>query len=723
MKKILKTITLSSLLIFSVYSCTNQINNTSEIKSIKPEKTGKVLVGKAVFPASRKEVASFKTKSFNTKSNFKTKGLKIKAIPSDISSISTISVIIPSDSATTPNKTIATGITDISGNFQIDMSAITLVNNSIYVLEASKRTGKDVETIRTFIKWNGTVWESMTTGDALINETTTSVSIIASYLNVPSSDLISKIDPANISDIYDSTNTTVLITKADITKVAGLINSVLLGEKDPIALIKYDVSKPYKFFVDQTYNFYSITSENGCTGCSFIGANFSTSGVSLSGKDLSYSDLSGQDLSTQDLSETILVGADLRGANLPNDLSYLDLSETKLTTSDLKNGSGLKNLTGTDLSFADLTGIDLSGISGTLSDLTKTRLTGCNFKDANLQYTNLKGVHLFDATFENTKIKESDLTNADLTAVDLSGIFNKEINNLILVGTNLTGANLSNLDLTTIKNKDMTGTLVSGITMENAILSGIDLSNKNFFQANLSGAVFTGAGSGDNKLQKANFRNADLSKAKLNLLNLSDLNFTNCDLSDAVLTGSSAIGTNFTGANLQRAFLNTAVNFIRTKFISADMRNLKAFKSCTDVNFSYADMSGFNLTNAGMASVSFIKSALGTGCIFTKAKLNQCVFNGASTTFANSRMDGTEMIDSSFRNNNFSNVLFFSASNGAADLSNSDFNSANFLSSSISNSLRSLTTSFVVALWWNGQNCSSSSNQGVCKDNAGNVIL
>ncbi len=57
------------------------------------------------------------------------------------------------------------------------------------------------------------------------------------------------------------------------------------------------------------------------------------------------------------------------------------------------------------------------------------------------------------------------------------------------------------------------------------------------------------------------------------------------------------------------------------------------------------------------------------------------------------------------------------------DLSNSDFNSANFLSSSISNSLRSLTTSFVVALWWNGQNCSSSSNQGVCKDNAGNVIL
>ena len=65
-----------------------------------------------------------------------------------------------------------------------------------------------------------------------------------------------------------------MINKTDILAVANLVNSILLGEKDPLALIKYDVSKPYKYFIDQTYNYNSIATENGCGGCSFIGANF-----------------------------------------------------------------------------------------------------------------------------------------------------------------------------------------------------------------------------------------------------------------------------------------------------------------------------------------------------------------------------------------------------------------------------------------------------------------
>lgn len=695
--KITKVLTIFFIILFSFYSCTNQINNTiSEIKSIKPEKTGKVLVGKAVFPASRKEVASFKTKSFNTKSNFKTKGLKIKAIPSDISAVSTISVIIPSDSATTPNKTIATGITDTLGNFQIDMGAITLVNNTIYVLEASKRTGKDIETIRTFIKWNGTAWESMTTGDALINETTTSVSIIASYLNVASNNLIGKIDPANVSDIFDATNTTVLITKADITKVVGLINSVLLGERDPIALIKYDVTKPYKFFVDQTYNFANITLENACTGCSFIGANFSTSGANLSGKDLSYSDLSGQDLSNIDLSGTILIGADLRGAKLPNDLSYLDLADVKLTTSDLKNGTVLKNLKGTNFNGADLTGIDLSGVSGTLSDLTKTRLTNVNFKDANLEYVNLNNVNLFESTFENTRIKESDLTNADFTGVDMSGIFNKELTNIKIIGTNFSGANLSNLDITKVFSKDLTNTKLDGVTMENAILSGIDLSNKNFYNANLSGVVFFDASFplSNPKILKANFRNADLSKANLQGLLLNDLNFSNCDLSEANLFNTDIFGTNFTGANLRKANLKARVNLTRAKFISADLRELTGFKNSLDSDFSYADMSGQSFNG-----FNFLKSFFGIGC----------------------RFYSTNMSSSTFVNSNFTRSIFDDAKGNKANLSDSDFRGANFsLASRISNTIRTSGTNFLNATWDNSVVCAGSASQfGICANSSG----
>lgn len=262
--------------------------------------------------------------------------------------------------------------------------------------------------------------------------------------------------------------------------------------------------------------------------------------------------------------------------------------------------------------------------------------------------------------------------------------------------------------------------------MQNALLSGIDLSNKNFYQASLSGANFTGTGFTDGRLLKANFRNADLSKAKLNNIDLSDLNFTNCDLSDAVLTGSRAIGTNFTGANLQGAFLNTAVNFIRTKFISADMRNLMAFKSCTDVNFSYADMSGKDSANKQVfKTYSFSKAIGGPGCKFNFTNLTNTDFTGVSFTGAD--FSGSSMIGSIFITAKFvSNCIFGDSAGNNANLSDSDFNSADFYTSGgairLSNTIRSTNTNFIVATWWNGVNCGgSASYNGVCADSSGNV--
>ncbi len=605
----LKALTLSSLILISFYSCTNQINTTIEIKSIKPEKTGKVLVGKAVFPNDKKEQKEFTTKAkvfkeknpsitINKKPNFKLKNnggkikklpinvIKIKndfrtkkrpfktkavfnnryeeqkiipsfntkALPIDVLSVSTISVIIPSDSPNTPNKTIATGITDTLGNFQIDMGAITLSNNSIYVLEASKRTGKYIKTIRTYIKWNGTVWESMTIGDALINETTTSVSIIAGLTNISSINLISKIDPANIIDIKDSTNTTVLITKDDILKVSNLTNSVLLGEKDPLTLIKYDASKPYKFFVDQTYNYASLVTENRCKGCAFIGTDLLSSGISLVAKNLSYADLSGMDLSNKDFSNSILYRA-----NLSNTI----LNGTNLSGADLRNanlkGSSINNpiLFNTDFKNADFTDSTITN-----TDLSYSELRNTIFKNANFLNTNLEGADLREATLSNSKIdfvtsnfKYAVTDNVDFSNTDFS---NKDFSYIIFNNIDFTNCNFTNVDFS---NSSLIGNNFTGANLSNSNLYNSFLGDSIFSNTNISGTNFTFADLEFTDLSLQSFSGGDFSSALFYGKNMKNYDLSNANFVGTVFKGGSLKDANLTNSNLTNAVLyNTTTN-------------------------------------------------------------------------------------------------------------------------------------------------------------------
>lgn len=608
MKKILKAITLSTLLLFSVYSCTNQINTTSEIKSIKPEKTGKVLVGKAVFPNDKKELPSFKAKTvkaelsvtkekslapvITNKEVFKEKNntvnlkkisistikrkntfkpqkrpanskavfpnvkeerkvitpFKTKALPSDVSAVSTISVIIPSDSATTPNKTIGTGITDSLGNFQIDLSGITLANNSIYVLEASKRTAKYVETIRTYIKWNGTAWESITTGDALINEITTSVSIIAGLTNISSINLISKVDPLNITDIKDSTNTTVLITKDDILKVSNLTNSVLLGEKDPVTLIKYDASKPYKFFVDQPYNYANLVTKNKCKGCTFIPSELLASGVSLAGKDLSYADLSGFDLSNKDLSNTILVNANLSGVTL---------NQTNLTGSDLSGA----NLTGAIINNPIISGASFFNSNFSNSNIINTDFSYIDvsrsiFKNATISNCNIEGTYFTGSNFENAiinfstiNLKDANISNSNFTGLDLS---NKDLSDVNFTGSNFTNVNLSNSNFT---NSDLSNIDFTNVNLSNSNLSNTNLTDSIFKNTNLSNTNFTYADLEFTTLLEQDFTGANFSSALFYKKNFAGSNISNANLKGAVFTGASFFNTNISGSNFEGAVL------------------------------------------------------------------------------------------------------------------------------------------------------------------------
>lgn len=537
MKRTYKALLLSIFMIFGIYSCSLSTNTSdTKIKASKPENS-KGLVGKAVFPASRKQESNFRIKNH---------GFKTKATATDIGSVSTISVITLGQ-----NTSIATGLTDVLGNFQLDMSKLTLTANAIYILEASKRTGENVETIRTYIKWNGTSWESITTGDVIINENTTAISIIASYLSVSSIDLISKIDPANLTDIYDSTNANVLISKDDITNVAKLVTSVLLGERDPIALIKYDATKPYKYYVDQVYNYNNIATKNGCTGCSFIGADLSNSGASLSGKDLSYSDLSGQDLSKQDLSGTILIGADLSGATLPKDLSYLNLSDTNLTGQNLTQ----MDVKGTNFSRANLTGAILSDET-TLKDLTQARFTGANFTNASLVGANLSKVYLFETIMDNTNIKKANFEKADLTGVNLSNVQGKDFTDVSFKDTTLIGSSFSGLDLTNI---DLSTANVQGSDFSKTIIKNkrinTNLQNCNFSEANIgdSNDLYNPYTFDNTNLSGSNFEKATIT-ARFNNVECKSCNFSAINFKGVSFISSNLESSIFSNFQIEEQF-------------------------------------------------------------------------------------------------------------------------------------------------------------------------
>ena len=89
------------------------------------------------------------------------------------------------------------------------------------------------------------------------------------------------------------------------------------------------------------------------------------------------------DLSGKDVTGTVLIGANLKNANLA-DVDFLrgpDLSGTILTGANLAN----THLVDADLSGKDLSGTNLSGADLRNADLSGTILTGANLQGADLR--------------------------------------------------------------------------------------------------------------------------------------------------------------------------------------------------------------------------------------------------------------------------------------------------------------------------------------------------
>jgi len=229
MQKVIFKKTFFPLLILSLtISCTpnfntNQVNDgISTINNINKYS----IKGKAEFPSNLQ-------KSFT-----------LKALFTQIAPYATVSLIYPSDHPTLANVTVATGLTDVNCNFIINpTSSFVPIIGNVYVLEASKRigdSGNDSMTIRTYIKWNGTGWNSITTPDIYINSKTTALAVIQNNMKtqVSASDTIGKIDVSNGNSITLDIGSPVLISSTTVTDVSNLVTQVLFNNHDPIEYIK-----------------------------------------------------------------------------------------------------------------------------------------------------------------------------------------------------------------------------------------------------------------------------------------------------------------------------------------------------------------------------------------------------------------------------------------------------------------------------------------------------
>ncbi len=193
------------------------LTNTAKINNVESKTT---LKGQVQFPQ-----------------NFKT-----KATFSDVAPSATVSLIYPSNHSTKANVTVGTGLTDVDGKFTLNPDAsFTPSLNAVFVLEASKRltgTGSPILSLRTYVRWNGSSWDSMTKPGIFINTFTTALSIISGYnpTSVPPNDTISSIVVSGNS----STPTTLPgVTDAVINSVAVMAKSALQNNNDPVYNIAF----------------------------------------------------------------------------------------------------------------------------------------------------------------------------------------------------------------------------------------------------------------------------------------------------------------------------------------------------------------------------------------------------------------------------------------------------------------------------------------------------
>jgi uncharacterized protein YjbI with pentapeptide repeats len=152
--------------------------------------------------------------------------------------------------------------------------------------------------------------------------------------------------------------------------------------------------------------------------------------------------------------------------------------------------------------------------------------------------------HLAQQKFTTVSLFSADLTNADLSRVDIHGTFLREVN---LEEANLNGALLyeCNLYQASLSSAKLEGANLNGTYLESADLRGANLTNAkmkgdDLQKANLSGTgtILVGASLSEAYLESADLRGANLIGADLSFADLHGANLTGTDLSFAYLRGA-----------------------------------------------------------------------------------------------------------------------------------------------------------------------------------------
>lgn len=212
----MKKILVGSLsLLISLSACTNNINTGT------------------------KDISS-QNQSVNISNNIKgivkfPENFSIKAT-SDIAVSATVSLINPSN-----NATVATALTNSKGEFSLFITSSTNFSPKLgdfYILEASKRIGNNLVSLRTIIKVGNTNWLSITgPAPVVINSETTAISVLQKIGLVTVDESISKLSVATDGSVtFKSISEKIGINAVKV--LTKQVNDVLLTQKDPVELIK-----------------------------------------------------------------------------------------------------------------------------------------------------------------------------------------------------------------------------------------------------------------------------------------------------------------------------------------------------------------------------------------------------------------------------------------------------------------------------------------------------
>jgi uncharacterized protein YjbI with pentapeptide repeats len=268
--------------------------------------------------------------------------------------------------------------------------------------------------------------------------------------------------------------------------------------------------------------------------------------------------LSGADLSNLDLSYAKLSGANLTGANLTNVNFFFSTLDYAVVTD--------ATVTGASIGPDSMSHITSGGLVGTPAGVGELGCNGCwtlvngfllgptanaagvNAAGANFDFYTWNGIDLTNANFSNTSLRYTQLTNATLAGINLSGAggFDTHFESSNLTGANLTGAGLYN--------SFFQGANLTNATLTNASLQQVFMDTNTTVTGVISGGITgfpTSLPAGWSVVNGYLIApGVNLTAADLTTANLTNLNLTGANLTNATLTGANLSGTDLTNATL-----------------------------------------------------------------------------------------------------------------------------------------------------------------------------